>query len=118
MYFLWFPSKQNPNLDMQTSHYGLNMLWYLIHNNNAFYVTTATDHKGRKTLENIAFASGGAHLPIAHALRLLSTQELQFGLTKLKLILAGKFFKKGGAIFLKLFKSIFLFLDEIEIEKK
>ena len=34
---------------------------------------------------NIAFARGGAHLPIAHALRLLSTQELRFGLTKLKL---------------------------------
>ena len=34
---------------------------------------------------NIAFARGGAHLPIAHALRLLSTKELQFGLTKLKL---------------------------------
>ena len=28
---------------------------------------------------NIAFARGGAHLPIAHALRLLSTQELRFG---------------------------------------
>ena len=36
-----------------------------------------------KTSRNIAFARGGAHLPIAHALRLLSTQELQFGLTKL-----------------------------------
>ena len=34
---------------------------------------------------NIAFARGGAHLPIAHALRLLSTQELRFWLTKLKL---------------------------------
>ena len=31
---------------------------------------------------NIAFARGGAHLPIAHALRLLSTQDLRFGLTK------------------------------------
>ena len=38
-----------------------------------------------KTFHNIAFARGGAHLPIAHALRLLSTQELRFGLTKLKL---------------------------------
>ena len=28
---------------------------------------------------NIAFARGGAHLPIAHALRLLSTKELRFG---------------------------------------
>ena len=34
---------------------------------------------------NIAFAIGGAHLPIAHALRLLSTKELRFGLTKLNL---------------------------------
>ena len=34
---------------------------------------------------NIAFARGGAHLPIAHALRLLSTKELRFGLTKLNL---------------------------------
>ena len=34
---------------------------------------------------NIAFARGGAHFPIAHTLRLLSTQELRFGLTKLKL---------------------------------
>ena len=34
---------------------------------------------------NIAFARGGAHLPITHALRLLSTKELQFGLTKFKL---------------------------------
>ena len=33
----------------------------------------------------IAFARGGAHLPIAHALRLLSTKELRFGLTKLNL---------------------------------
>ena len=32
---------------------------------------------------NIAFARGGAHL--AHACRMLSTQELRFGLTKLKL---------------------------------
>ena len=38
-----------------------------------------------KKLQNIAFAKGGTHLPIAHALRLLSTQELRFGLTKLKL---------------------------------
>ena len=69
--------------------------------------------------ENIAFARGGAHLPIAHALRLLSTQELQFGLTKLKFKLAGGFFKKGGGqFFLKFFKSFFWFLDEIEIEKK
>ena len=35
--------------------------------------------------KNIAFARGGAHLPIAHALRLLSTKELRFGLTKLNL---------------------------------
>ena len=34
---------------------------------------------------NIAFARGGAHLPIAHALRLLSTKELRFGLTKFNL---------------------------------
>ena len=33
----------------------------------------------------IAFARGGAHLPIAHALRLLSTKELRFGLTKFNL---------------------------------
>ena len=32
---------------------------------------------------NIAFARGGAHLPIAHALRLLSTKELQFVRVKL-----------------------------------
>ena len=38
-----------------------------------------------KIEHNIAFSRGGAHLPIAHALRLLSTQELRFGLTKLKL---------------------------------
>ena len=38
-----------------------------------------------ETLMNIAFARGGAHSPIAHALRLLSTQELRFGLTKLNL---------------------------------
>ena len=37
------------------------------------------------TLLDIAFARGGAHLPIAHALRLLSTKELRFGLTKLNL---------------------------------
>ena len=36
---------------------------------------------------NIAFARGGAHLPIAHALRLLSTKELRFGLTKLNFFL-------------------------------
>ena len=35
--------------------------------------------------KNIEFARGGAHLPIAHALRLLSTKELRFGLTKLNL---------------------------------
>ena len=27
--------------------------------------------------QNIAFARGGAHLPIAHALRLLSTNEIE-----------------------------------------
>ena len=32
-----------------------------------------------------ACAEGGAHLPIAHALRLLATKELRFGLTKLNL---------------------------------
>ena len=40
-----------------------------------------------KKLENIAFARGGAHLPTAHALRLLSTGELRFGLTKLNFFL-------------------------------
>ena len=35
--------------------------------------------------KNIAFARGGNHLPIAHALRLLSIQELRFGLTILNL---------------------------------
>ena len=40
------------------------------------------EEKERKK-KNIAFARGGAHLPIAHALRLLSTQELRFRLTKL-----------------------------------
>ena len=39
----------------------------------------------RLIYKNIAFARGGAHLPIAHALGLLSTQELLFGLTKLNL---------------------------------
>ena len=36
-----------------------------------------------KDRKNIAFARGGAHLPIAHALRLLSNQKLRLGLTKL-----------------------------------
>ena len=31
-----------------------------------------------KSYNNIAFARVGAHLPIAHALRLLSTKELRF----------------------------------------
>ena len=39
----------------------------------------------KKKKKNIAFARGVAHLPIAHALRLLSTKELRFGLTKLNL---------------------------------
>ena len=81
--------------------------------------------------DNIAFARGGAHLSIAHALRLLSTQELRFGLTKLNLRKKRKkkknlargffwnFFLAGGQICFKFFKSfLFLFLDEIEIEKK
>ena len=38
-----------------------------------------------RTMSNIAFARGGAHLPIAHALRLLSTKDLWFGLKKLNL---------------------------------
>ena len=38
---------------------------------------------GQVIYVNIAFARGSAHLPIAHALHLLSTQELRFGLTKL-----------------------------------
>ena len=29
-------------------------------------------------------AEGGAHLPITHALRLLSTQELRVGMTKIE----------------------------------
>ena len=38
-----------------------------------------TQLKMAEYLKNIAFPRGGAHLPIAHALRLLSAQELQFG---------------------------------------
>ena len=71
---------------------------------------------------NIAFAIGGAHLPIAHALRLLSTQELRFGLSKLNLRkkeekrnLARVFWR--GEILFEIFKSFFLFLNEIELEK-
>ena len=41
--------------------------------------------KNEEEEKNIAFARGGAHLPIAHALCLLSTKELRFGLTKLNL---------------------------------
>ena len=44
-----------------------------------------TPESSVEIVSNMAFARGGAHLPIAHALRLLSTQELRFGLTKLKL---------------------------------
>ena len=61
---------------------------------------------------NIAFARGGAHLPLAHALRLLSTQELRFWLTKLKLRKKevknwlGEFFWEGGKFF-RIFLSIF-----------
>ena len=65
--------------------------------------------KERKKKKNIAFTRGGAHLPIAHALRLLSTQELRFGLTKFNLR------KKKNR---KNLARGFLFLDEIEIEKK
>ena len=50
------------------------------------YVEGRKKKERRKRRKNIAFARGGAHLPIAHALRLLSTQELRFGLTKLNLI--------------------------------
>ena len=75
---------------------------------------------GLRISTNIAFARGGAHLPIAHALRLLSTQELRFGLMKLNLrkkIREKKIWKGIFSIFLKFFKSIFLFLNEIELEK-
>ena len=51
------------------------------------------EEKEKERKKNIAFARGGAHLPIAHALRLLSKQELRFGLTKLK------FRKKRGTKF-------------------
>ena len=51
---------------------------------NRFWEKSTWKEK-RRRMKNIAFARGGAHLPIAHALRLLSTQELQFRLTKLKL---------------------------------
>ena len=57
-------------------------------------------------MKNIAFARGGSHLPIAHALRLLSTQELRCGLMKLNLRkkeeeknLAQGFSGGGGTIF-------------------
>ena len=53
-----------------------------------------------KNTKDIAFARGGAHLPIAHALGLLSTQR--FGLTKVNF---------------EIFLVNFLFLSEIEIEK-
>ena len=63
---------------------------------------------------NIVFAKGGAHLPIAYTHRLLPTQELRFGLTKLKFRrkkerknLARGCFLGGGAIFF-----------DFEIEKK
>ena len=72
---------------------------------------------------NIAIAKWGTHLPIAHALRLLSTQELRFGLTKLKLrkteeqIWPGDFFLGGGGYFLGNFLLlIFSFLDENEFD--
>ena len=77
---------------------------------NVLFLKSSDYWKTSKTLcvlairnHNIAFARGGAHLPIAHALLLLSSKEI-----------GGVFFFGGGANF----KSFFLFLDEIEIEKK
>ena len=49
------------------------------------YSSECLDYEARGEDKNIAFARGGAHLTIAHALRLLSTKELRFGLTKFNL---------------------------------
>ena len=75
---------------------------------------------------NIAFAKGGAHLPIAHPLRFrrVAVKKVSEWKEERKLILRRKnlnFFSgpsehifRGGTTFLKLFSCF----DEIEIEKK
>ena len=77
--------------------------------------------KTMKLLKDIAFARGGAHLPIAQALRLLSTQELRFGWKKLNSKKKKKdiAFARGGA-HLPIAHALRLLStqDEIEIEKK
>ena len=66
-------------------------LIYLNYGKNICQLKLRPDHLLKNRIDkcdklgNIAFAKGRDHLPIAHAIHLLSTQELRFGLTKLKL---------------------------------
>ena len=75
--------------------------WNILEKSDMFEIFYKHDN-----ILNIAFARWGAHLPIAHTLRLLSSQELRFGLTKLNLRKKGEknlprefFGGGGGAIF-------------------
>ena len=75
-----------------------------------------------KNIYNIAFARGGSHLPIAHALRLPKTDIILWGRDFFFVcgifFGVGGFFWAGGQICLKFFKSFCFILGEIKIEKK
>ena len=75
--------------------------------------------------KSICVHRGGAHLPIAHAVRLMSTQELRFWVDEIELEKKEKkkkfargFFGGGeGQLFFEIFKSLFFVLNKIEFEK-
>ena len=54
---------------------------------------------GAENTENIAFARGGAQLPIAHALRLPKTDIILLGRVFLDSFSFGGFFWRGGRFF-------------------
>ena len=62
---------------------------------------------------NIAFARGGAHLPIGITIWV----EIEKERKRRKKFGSGIFWRGGGQFVLKFFKSIFWFLNEIEFEK-
>ena len=65
------PAKELANIKCATAHYTRDIIVKKIINEHVKH--------GTHFNINIAFTKGDAHLPIAHALRLLSTQELRFG---------------------------------------
>ena len=71
------------NVNNMTKTYPAKKVSKIEHRKYKIGIAMVTDHWSALLVgkcgsnSNIAFARGGAHLPIAHALRLLSTNEIE-----------------------------------------